>query len=122
MNRHMLRLAGPMQSRGERSTFNPDGDTAPFPTLLGVLAAAQSITGQDTSALNHHAAPEFSVRTDRPDGRLFDYHPPRGDQLNNQNATTRDARRNRHAHRVPGYRPHTLPTTLIDYATKEAAA
>ncbi|MER7056782.1 type I-E CRISPR-associated protein Cas5/CasD, partial [Streptomyces sp. NPDC000351] len=77
MNGHVLRLAGPMQSRGERSTFNPDGDTAPFPTLLGVLAAAQSITRQDTSALNHHAAPEFTVRTDQPGGRLVDYHPPR---------------------------------------------
>lgn len=150
VNRHMLRLASPMQSRGEHPTFNPDGDTAPFPTLLSVLAAAQSTTRQDTSALNLHAAPEFTVRTDRPNGRLFDYHPPRGDQRNNPNATTRDGRRNRHAHRVrhsppprpaqpqlrptpapphrgtllpaPGYRPHTLPTTLIDYATKEAAA
>ncbi|MEU4486813.1 type I-E CRISPR-associated protein Cas5/CasD [Streptomyces purpurascens] len=124
-----LRLAGPMQSGGERSAFSPDGDTAASPrrsALLGALATAQGITHQDTGALDRYAALEFTVRVDRPGGR-----------------------RSRRAHRVrnspllrparpqlrtppapphqetllpaPGYRLH-MPTKLIHYAMKEAAA
>jgi CRISPR-associated Cas5-like protein len=149
MNRLVLRLTGPMQSRGERSAFTPDGDTAPFPrrsALLSALATAQGITRQHTGALNRYAALEFTVRAARPRGRLVHW----GRPAQQPNAATRSGRRNRRAHRAqrspllrptqpharttpasphrgallpaPGYRPHTLPTKLIDYGMKEATA
>jgi hypothetical protein len=118
--------------------------------LLGAFATAQSITHQDTGALHRYAALEFTAQVDRPGGRLVDYHTTGGGQPSNQTPATRGGRGNRHAHRVrrspllhptrpqpqpapapqhrrtfpltPGYRPHTLPTKLFDYAMKEAAA
>lgn len=103
MNGLVLRLTGPMQSRGERSAFTPDGDAAPFPgrsARLSALATAQGITCQDTGALSRYAALESTVRADRPDGLLAYYHTTGGGQLNNHNAATRGGRRNRRAHRA----------------------
>ncbi|NEY32926.1 CRISPR-associated protein Cas5 [Streptomyces sp. PRKS01-65] len=118
--------------------------------LLGALDTAQSITHQDTGALHRYAALEFTAWVDRPGGRLVDDHTTGGRQPNNQTAATRGGRDSRHAHHVrrsplfhparpqpqpapapphrrtfplaPGHRPRTLPTNLIDYAMKEAAA
>ncbi|MFC1417758.1 type I-E CRISPR-associated protein Cas5/CasD [Streptacidiphilus cavernicola] len=74
MNALILRLAGPLQSWGERSAFNTR-DTAPFPTrsaLIGMLAAAE---GRSRYAdLDHYAPLEVTVRIDRPGNRLIDFH------------------------------------------------
>ncbi|MFJ8650271.1 type I-E CRISPR-associated protein Cas5/CasD [Streptomyces sp. NPDC093546] len=87
----LLRLAGPLQSWGERSAFSPDRDTAPFPTrsaLTGMLAAAQGIPRHDTAALERYAALDFTVRVDRPGVRLVDYHTAGGGQPKERTAAT----------------------------------
>ncbi|MGD3109456.1 type I-E CRISPR-associated protein Cas5/CasD [Streptomyces sp. YGL11-2] len=87
----LLRLAGPLQSWGERSMFTADRDTAPFPTrsaLIGMFAAAQGITRHDTAALHRYAALEFTVRIDRPGVRLIDYHTVGGGQPKEKTAAT----------------------------------
>ncbi|MEU9413615.1 type I-E CRISPR-associated protein Cas5/CasD [Streptomyces sp. NPDC048281] len=73
----LLRLAGPLQSWGERSPFAADRDTAPFPTrsaLIGMFAAAEGITRHDTAALDRYTALELTIRIDRPGHPLVDYH------------------------------------------------
>ncbi|MGW4496462.1 type I-E CRISPR-associated protein Cas5/CasD [Streptomyces sp. NPDC004376] len=73
----ILRLAGPLQSWGERSAFSPARDTAPFPTrsaLTGLFAAAEGISRDDTAALNRYQPLRFTVRVDRPGTPLVDYH------------------------------------------------
>ncbi|MFF4985445.1 type I-E CRISPR-associated protein Cas5/CasD [Streptomyces sp. NPDC001046] len=71
----LLRLAGPLQSWGERSAFTPVRDTAPFPTrsaLIGMFAAAEGIArGQ---SLDRYRDLRLTVRVDRPGVRLVDYH------------------------------------------------
>ncbi|MER5295077.1 type I-E CRISPR-associated protein Cas5/CasD [Streptomyces pharetrae] len=72
----LLRLAGPLQSWGERSAFAPVRDTAPFPTrsaLIGLFAAAEGI-GRDEAGLNRYQDLRLTVRVDRPGVRLVDYH------------------------------------------------
>lgn len=71
----ILRLAGPLQSWGERSAFNSLRDSAPFPTrsgLIGMFAAAQGL--ERGASLERYDALEFIVRVDRPGTRLTDYH------------------------------------------------
>ncbi|MGW1887787.1 type I-E CRISPR-associated protein Cas5/CasD [Streptomyces sp. NPDC001970] len=71
----LLRLAGPLQSWGERSAFTAVRDTAPFPTrsaLTGLFAAAEGI-GRG-GGLDRYEGLEFTVRVDRPGMRLVDYH------------------------------------------------
>ncbi|MFG2950487.1 type I-E CRISPR-associated protein Cas5/CasD [Streptomyces adustus] len=71
----LLRLAGPLQSWGERSAFSPVRDSAPFPTrsaLTGLFAAAEGI-GRDDN-IDHYQALQITVRVDRPGLRLIDYH------------------------------------------------
>lgn len=74
MSGMIVRLAGPMQSWGERSAFG-SRDTLPFPTrsgLVGMFAAAQ---GQPrTAGLEDYAPLEFTVRIDRPGRLLEDFH------------------------------------------------
>lgn len=75
MNGILLRLAGPLQSWGERSVFTAERDTAPFPTrsaLIGMFAAAEG-RGREQD-LDPYAALQFTVRVDRPGERLIDYH------------------------------------------------
>ncbi|GAB3551848.1 CRISPR system Cascade subunit CasD [Actinopolyspora lacussalsi] len=70
----LLRLAGPMQSWGERSAFDTR-DTAAFPTrsgLLGMIAAAQGRARGES--LEDLAGLDFTVRVDRPGVRMVDYH------------------------------------------------
>lgn len=70
----LIRLAGPMQSWGERGVYG-ERDTADFPTrsgLLGLLASAAGIArGQPLGELT---ALDFTVRVDRPGVRLIDFH------------------------------------------------
>ncbi|WP_330324680.1 type I-E CRISPR-associated protein Cas5/CasD [Streptomyces pseudovenezuelae] len=87
----VLRLAGPLQSWGERSAFTPDRDTAPFPTrsaLIGMFAAAEGITRHDTAGLGRYPALEFTVRVDRPGTRVVDYHTVGGGQPKDNTAAT----------------------------------
>lgn len=70
----LLRLAGPLQSWGERSKFD-NRDTAGFPTrsgLLGMIACAQGRTRGDP--LDDLSSLSFTIRIDRPGVRLIDYH------------------------------------------------
>lgn len=70
----LLRLAGPMQSWGDHSTFSVR-DTATVPTrsaMIGIIAAAQGRRrGESMSDL---AALEFTVRVDRPGSVMYDFH------------------------------------------------
>ncbi|MFG2703154.1 type I-E CRISPR-associated protein Cas5/CasD [Streptomyces sp. NPDC048386] len=87
----VLRLAGPLQSWGERSAFTPERDTAPFPTrsaLTGMFAAAEGIPRHDSTALEGYTALEFTVRVDRPGVRLVDYHTVGGGQPKDKTAAT----------------------------------
>ncbi|MFD3680386.1 type I-E CRISPR-associated protein Cas5/CasD [Streptomyces sp. NPDC058613] len=71
----ILRLAGPLQSWGERSAFSAVRDTAPFPTrsaLTGILAAAEGLPRG--AALDGYDPLQFTVRIDRPGVLLTDYH------------------------------------------------
>lgn len=74
MNGLILRLAGPLQSWGEHSTFSVR-DTTAFPTrsgILGILAAAQ---GRPRGhALDDYEPLEITVRVDRPGRALTDFH------------------------------------------------
>ncbi|CAM5648783.1 hypothetical protein SVIRM249S_07110 [Streptomyces viridochromogenes] len=72
----LLRLAGPLQSCGERSAFTAVRDTAPFPTrsaLIGMFAAAEGI-GRNQAGLDRYQDLRLTVRVDRPGVRLVDYH------------------------------------------------
>jgi CRISPR system Cascade subunit CasD len=72
----LLRLAGPLQSWGERSAFTAVRDTAPFPTrsgIIGLLAAAEGI-GRHDGGLDRYDPLRLTIRVDRPGVRLIDYH------------------------------------------------
>ncbi|MFI6019028.1 type I-E CRISPR-associated protein Cas5/CasD [Streptomyces sp. NPDC051287] len=91
MNGLLLRLAGPLQSWGERSPFAPDRDTAPFPTrsaLTGMFAAAEGIPRHNTAALDPYTALELTVRIDRPGHPLVDYHTAGGGRPKDQTPAT----------------------------------
>ncbi|APU15568.1 type I-E CRISPR-associated protein Cas5/CasD [Actinoalloteichus fjordicus] len=69
----LLRLAGPLQSWGERSAFDVR-DTAAFPTrsgLIGIIAASMGI-GRD-EPLSALSPLSFTIRVDRPGTRTVDY-------------------------------------------------
>jgi CRISPR system Cascade subunit CasD len=70
----VLRLAGPLQSWGEHSTFT-DRDTLRFPTrsgITGLLAAAKGIKRGEPLARYDELG--FTVRIDRPGNLLPDFH------------------------------------------------
>lgn len=70
----LLRLAGPLQSWGDRSVFNRR-ETRPEPTksgVLGLLAAAQG--RPRTQSPEDLAELRFGVRVDQPGSLLRDYH------------------------------------------------
>ncbi|KWX02917.1 CRISPR-associated protein Cas5 family [Carbonactinospora thermoautotrophica] len=70
----ILRLAGPLQSWGEHSTFQ-ERDTQPYPTrsgILGLLAAAQGRSR--ASELTDFLQLRLTVRVDRPGVFLTDFH------------------------------------------------
>ncbi|MFG3552490.1 type I-E CRISPR-associated protein Cas5/CasD [Streptomyces sp. NPDC047725] len=86
----LLRLAGPLQSWGERSAFTPVRDTAPFPTrsaLIGMFAAAEGI-GRDEGGLDRYQDLRLTVRVDRPGVRLVDYHTAGGGFPKDRTAAT----------------------------------
>ncbi len=70
----ILRLAGPLQSWGERSAFS-NRDTLSFPTrsgLIGLFASAEG-RGRDHS-LDAYTSFGFTVRIDRPGRIIEDFH------------------------------------------------
>jgi CRISPR system Cascade subunit CasD len=70
----LLRLAGPLQSWGDHSTFGTR-DTNSYPTrsaLLGMLAAAAGIPRTET--LGELAELQFTIRVDRPGSPCRDFH------------------------------------------------
>ncbi|MCC3654002.1 type I-E CRISPR-associated protein Cas5/CasD [Streptomyces sp. S07_1.15] len=70
----LLRLAGPLQSWGDRSTFNRR-ETRPEPTksgVLGLLAAAAGYAREDS--LGDLLPLRLGVRVDQPGTLLRDYH------------------------------------------------
>ncbi|MFF1418974.1 type I-E CRISPR-associated protein Cas5/CasD [Streptomyces sp. NPDC058280] len=85
----LLRLAGPLQSWGERSVFPYERDTAAFPTrsgLIGMFAAAEGHGRGEVP--DRYADLEFVVRIDRPGIRLMDYHTVGGGQPKHRTAAT----------------------------------
>lgn len=72
----MLRLAGPLQSWGDRSAFNRR-ETRPEPTKSGVsglLAAAQGLPREADEELRELAGLRLGVRVDQAGNLLRDYH------------------------------------------------
>jgi CRISPR system Cascade subunit CasD len=70
----LLRLAGPLQSWGEHSTFTVR-DTLSYPTrsgIIGMFAAALGLPR--TASLARFAALVLTIRVDRPGTPLVDYH------------------------------------------------
>ncbi|MFF6956154.1 type I-E CRISPR-associated protein Cas5/CasD [Streptomyces sp. NPDC008317] len=85
----ILRLAGPLQSWGERSAFSPERDTAAFPTrsgLIGMFSAAEGRSRHEDP--RYYADLEFTVRIDRPGQRIEDFHTVGGGQPKDRTAAT----------------------------------
>jgi CRISPR system Cascade subunit CasD len=89
----VLRLAGPLQSWGEHSTFS-DRDTLRFPTrsgIIGIFAAAQGVRRGEP--LDRYAPLTFTVRVDRPGVHLADFHTTGGGLPRDRTVPTADGRR-----------------------------
>ncbi|MET9611707.1 type I-E CRISPR-associated protein Cas5/CasD [Kitasatospora indigofera] len=70
----LLRLAGPLQSWGDRSAFNRR-ETRPQPTKSGVIGLLAAAVGQPREAdITHLAGLRLGVRVDQPGTLLRDYH------------------------------------------------
>lgn len=89
----LLRLAAPMQSWGEHSTF-AHRDTCAYPTrsgLIGLIAGAQ---GRPRGAsLDDLAALEFTIRVDRPGIVTRDFHTIGGGYPANRTVPTAEGKR-----------------------------
>ncbi len=89
----VLRLAGPLQSWGEHSTFG-DRDTLRFPTrsgVIGIFAAAQGLRRGEP--LRRYAPLTFTVRVDRPGVHLADFHTSGGGLPRERTVPTADGGR-----------------------------
>lgn len=89
----LLRLAGPLQSWGERSAFN-ERDTARYPTrsgLIGMFAAAQGRKRYEP--VDDFADLVFTVRVDRPGVHLVDFHTVGGGLPRHQTVPTAEGKR-----------------------------
>ncbi|MFD7713508.1 type I-E CRISPR-associated protein Cas5/CasD [Streptomyces sp. NPDC059786] len=70
----LLRLAGPLQSWGDRSTFNRR-ETRPEPTKSGVVGVLAAAAGRSRhTALDDLAGLALGIRIDQPGTLLRDYH------------------------------------------------
>lgn len=89
----VLRLAGPLQSWGESSTFNQRG-TLRFPTrsgMIGLLAAAEGRARGEP--LTEYDTLGFTVRIDRPGVPLTDFHTIGGGLDKNATVPTAEGKR-----------------------------
>ncbi|WP_351230165.1 type I-E CRISPR-associated protein Cas5/CasD [Streptomyces sp. NPDC002133] len=70
----MLRLAGPLQSWGDRSAFNRR-ETRPEPTKSGIVGLLAAAEGRwRTTPIDDLAGLALGIRIDRPGSLLRDYH------------------------------------------------
>ena len=70
----LLRLAGPLQSWGEHSTFN-ERDTGRFPTRSGLIGLIASALGRRrTDPIDDLTTLRFTIRIDRQGETLVDFH------------------------------------------------
>lgn len=91
MNGLLLRLAGPLQSWGERSVFTATRESAPFPTrsgLIGMFAAAEGRPRATALDDDPYAGVQFTVRADRPGTLLTDFHTAGGGRPDHLTAAT----------------------------------
>jgi CRISPR system Cascade subunit CasD len=89
----LLRLAGPLQSWGEHSTFGVR-DSLPYPTrsgLIGLFAAAMGMPR--TASLQCFDALRFVVRVDRPGTPMVDFHTVGGGLPRARTVPTADGKR-----------------------------
>jgi CRISPR system Cascade subunit CasD len=89
----ILRLAGPLQSWGEHSTFS-ERDTAAFPTrsgLIGLFASAQGL--RRGASLEDYEQFDLTVRIDRPGRRLVDFHTAGGGLPRSRTILTAEGKR-----------------------------
>ena len=89
----LLRLAGPLQSWGEHSTF-ADRDTLRYPTrsgITGIFAAAQGLRRGEP--LDRYPPLTLTVRIDRPGVLLADFHTTGGGLPRGRTAPTAEGGR-----------------------------
>lgn len=89
----VLRLAGPLQSWGEHSTFG-DRDTLRFPTrsgIIGIFAAAQGLRRGEP--LDQYSPLRFTIRVDQPGVYLSDFHTAGGGLPRERSIPTADGGR-----------------------------
>ncbi|RKN11105.1 type I-E CRISPR-associated protein Cas5/CasD [Streptomyces radicis] len=89
----LLRLAGPLQSWGEKSHFT-DRDTARFPTRSGIIGLLAAALGRDRhEPLDDLASLSLTVRVDRPGVLLTDLHTVGGGLPARDTVTTADGKK-----------------------------
>lgn len=93
MTGFLLRLAGPLQSWGDHSTFSTR-DTALVPTrsgLIGMIAAAHG--WHRGHPLDQLAGLRFTIRVDRPGTMMYDFHTVGGGRPVTQTVPTAEGKR-----------------------------
>ncbi|UED84714.1 type I-E CRISPR-associated protein Cas5/CasD [Streptomyces profundus] len=89
----LLRLAGPLQSWGEKSHFT-DRDTARFPTRSGVIGMLAAALGRKRGEpLDDLTALSLTVREDRPGVMMTDLHTVGGGLPNRDTVTTAEGKK-----------------------------
>lgn len=89
----LLRLAGPMQSWGDHSTFS-ERDTQQYPTRSGMIGLIASALGRRRgAAIDDLAALTFTTRVDRPGQVMEDFHTVGGGLPREQTVITAEGKR-----------------------------
>ncbi|MDT0267654.1 type I-E CRISPR-associated protein Cas5/CasD [Streptomyces sp. DSM 44915] len=89
----LLRLAGPLQSWGEKSHFT-DRDTARFPTRSGVIGMLAAALGRERGEpLDDLTGLSLTVREDRPGVLMTDLHTVGGGLPNRDTVTTAEGKK-----------------------------
>jgi CRISPR system Cascade subunit CasD len=89
----VLRLAGPLQSWGDHSTF-AERDTGRYPTRSGIIGMIASSMGRRRAdPIDDLSALRFVTRVDQPGERLVDFHTIGGGLRRDQTVPTSDGGR-----------------------------
>ena len=89
----LLRLAGPLQSWGDHSTF-AERDTGRYPTRSGIIGLVASAQGRRrTDPIDDLTVLRFTIRADRPGERIVDFHTVGGGLRREQTVPTSDGGR-----------------------------